>query len=160
MGKQTLVSLCSFFWLLALSQSHSSQFLSRSQQSPDTQPWPTSPCTHITSIDRSYDRNHPEYLVRKFWYELSKPHPRIFKTQIHEKSTKEQRNQNQPRPMRINQRTEKSKQPIHMRNQPKEQRNHIQPIPIRNQPKEHTQKSNSTNKSTNPRFMRRKEVEH
>ena len=78
-----------------------------------------------------------------------------------------------------------------MRNQPKEQRNHIQPIPIRNQPKEHTEKSkpththeksnlrthreiktqntnhnpklkksNSTNKSTNPRFIRRKEIEH
>ena len=93
--------------------------------------------------------------------------------------------------MRINHRTEKSKQPIPMRNQPKEQRNHIQPIPMRNQPKEHTekskptqtheksnqrthrkiktqntnhdpklQKSNSTNKSTSPRFMRRKEVEH
>ena len=78
-----------------------------------------------------------------------------------------------------------------MKNQPKEQRNHIQPIPMRNQPKEHTekskptqtheksnqrthreiktqntnhnpklQKSNSTNKSTNPRFMRRKGIEH
>ena len=78
-----------------------------------------------------------------------------------------------------------------MRNQPKEQRNHIQTIPIRNQPKEHTEKSkpththeksnlgthreiktqntnhnpklkksNSTNKSTNPRFIRRKEIEH
>ena len=77
-----------------------------------------------------------------------------------------------------------------MRNQPKEQTNHNQPIPMRNQPKEHReiktnsypreinpmntqrnqnprhkhnpklQKSNSTNKSTNPRFMRRKEIEH
>ena len=41
----------------------------------------------------------------------------------------------------INQRTEKSKQPIPIRNQPKEQRNHNQLIPMRNQPKEHTEKS-------------------
>ena len=31
-----------------------------------------------------------------------------------------------------------------MRNQPKEQRNHIQPIPIRNQSQEHTEKSKPT----------------
>ena len=43
--------------------------------------------------------------------------------------------------MIINQRPEKSKQPIPVRNQPKEQRNHNQPIPMRNQPKEHTEKS-------------------
>ena len=34
---------------------------------------------------------------------------RKIKTQTHEKSTKEQRNQNQHRPMRINQRIEKPK---------------------------------------------------
>ena len=65
MCKQTLVLLCSFFWLLALSESHSSQFLSHSQKSLDTQPWPTSPCMHITPIDRSYDRNQPEYIILK-----------------------------------------------------------------------------------------------
>ena len=112
------------------------------------------------------------------------------KTQIHEKSTKEQRNQNQPRPMRINQRTEKSKQPIPIKINPKNreiisntypweinpkntQRNQNQLKPMRNQTKEHTEKSKpktqntnhnpklqKSNKSTNPRFMRRKEVEH
>ena len=40
-------------------------------QKKKTQPWPTSPCTHITAIDRSYDRNHLEYLVRKVWYQLT-----------------------------------------------------------------------------------------
>nr|POF22515.1 hypothetical protein CFP56_65682 [Quercus suber] len=33
---------------------------------PTVQPWPTSPCTHITFIDRSYDWNHPEYLLDDF----------------------------------------------------------------------------------------------
>ncbi|KAK7817357.1 hypothetical protein CFP56_042971 [Quercus suber] len=31
-------------------------------QKKKAQPWLTSPCTHITAIDRSYDRNHTEYL--------------------------------------------------------------------------------------------------
>ena len=60
-----------FFLLTLGSLTHLSFFLTLNK----VQPWPTSPCSYITSIDRSYDRNHLKYLVRKFWYELSKPHP-------------------------------------------------------------------------------------
>ena len=59
-----------------------------------------------------------------------------IKTQIHEKPKNREIKTN-PNPWEINQTTEKLKQPIPIRNQPKEQRNHNQPIPKRNQPKEH-----------------------
>ena len=73
-------------------------------------------------------------------------------------STKEQRNQNNPYPWEIN---PKNRELI-TNPYPWEitQRTHRE---IKTQNTNHNpklQKSNSTNKSTNPRFMRRKEIEH
>ena len=90
-------------------------------------------------------------------------------------SAKDQRNQNQTRPMRNQPKNreiktththEKSTQRTHREIKPthtyekSNQRTHRE---IKTQNTNHNpkvQKSNGTNKSTNPRFMRRKEIEH
>ena len=95
--------------------------------------------------------------------EIKKPYSKNWeiKTQIHEKSTKEQRNQNQPRPKR-NQ----------LKN--REIKTNLDPWEIkpkntqRNQNPKHKPQTTSQNyrnkiaqiSPTNPRFMRRKGIEH
>ena len=98
-----------------------------------------------------------------------------IKIQIHEKSTKEQRNQNQPKPMRNQPKNREIKTThIHKKSTKEhtkksksththEKSNQITHKEIKTQNTNHNpklQKSNSTNKSTNTRFMRRKGIEH
>ena len=73
-----------------------------------------------------------------------------IKTQIHEKSTKEQRNQNQPRPKRNQLKNREIKtNPFLWEINPKNtHRNQNQLRPMRNQTKEHTEKSKPKTQTT------------